>query len=232
MDFIKEDLQTRGDEITEFLELIKFFENTEKIRDDSGGLHTINPSLKNTLKAKVFLLLYNLIESTMRESIRHIHEELSEREITFNQLRDTFRKEILKRAKSDKVGLDELCNQTVSDISKQLLAATFKSNSIFSGNIDHQEICSQAKIYGFSTQTEYDETRHGRSLGTIKDKRNDLAHGNFSFSEIGGNYTYSELEGFAKEVLCYLENITTHIANYLSQQNYLAPQGAKPLTHQ
>lgn len=226
MDFIKEDLQIRGDEVIEFLELIKFFEATEKIRDDSGNLHTINSSLRNSLKAKVFLLLYNLIESTMRESIRHIHDTLDAREITFNQLRNTFRKEILKRVKSDKVGLDELYNKTVLDISTQLLAATFKSNAIFSGNIDHQEICSQAKIYGFSTQTEYGETRHGSNLKTIKDKRNDLAHGNSSFAEIGGNYSHAELENFTNEVLSYLESITTHIANYLSQRDYLASQGA------
>lgn len=224
MDFIKEDLQNRGGEIIEFLDLIKFFEETEQIRDDSGNLHTINLSLKNTLKAKVFLLLYNLIESTMRESIRHIHDTLDEREITFNQLRNTFRKEILKRAKSDKVGLNDLYDQTVLDISTQLLAATFKSNAIFSGNIDHQEICSQAKIYGFLTQTEYGETHHGNNLKTIKDKRNDLAHGNSSFSEIGEDYSHTELKNFTTEVLNYLDSITTHIANYLNQQDYLASQ--------
>ena len=232
MDFIKEDLQTRADEIVEFLDLIKFVEKTEKITDESGSDHSINISLKNTLKGKVFLLLYNLIESTMRESIRYIHEILNGQEITFNQLRDEFRKEILKRAKSEKIGLEELTNSTTVDISKQLLVATFRENAIFSGNIDHKEICEQAKIYGFSTQTEYEQTKHGRNLLIIKNKRNDLAHGNSSFSEIGENYTHTELEDFTKEVVNYLESITTHIANYLSQRDYLAKQDASSETDQ
>ena len=225
MDLIKEDLQSRADEISEFLELIKFFESTEKITDEQGNTHSIQSSLKNTLKGKVFLLLYNLIESTMRESISHIHENLEGQEIAFNQLRNEFRKEILKRARSEKIGLDTLFNNTSTDISKQILNATFKKSSLFSGNIDHKEISKQAKIYGFLISTEYEQTKHGSNLETIKDKRNDLAHGNISFAEIGNRYSYEELANFTKEVICYLESITTHIANYLNQQDYLAEQG-------
>jgi len=225
MDLIKEDLQSRADEISEFLELINFFESTEKITNEQGSTYSIQPSLKNTLKGKVFLLLYNLIESTMRESISHIHESLEGQEISFNQLRNEFRKEILKRAKSEKIGLDTLLNNTTTDISKQILNATFKKSGLFSGNIDHKEICKQAKIYGFLINTEYGQTKHGSNLETIKDKRNDLAHGNTSFAEIGNSYSYEELESFTKEVICYLESITTHIANYLNQRDYLAEQG-------
>lgn len=131
MDLIKDDLHTRADEISEFLELIKFLEEVEIITGEPENSHVITLSLKNTLKAQVFLLLYNLIEATMRESISYIHDILTEREISFNQLREELRREILKRAKSDKVGLDELCRKTALDISKQLLAATFEKKDIF-----------------------------------------------------------------------------------------------------
>lgn len=146
MDLIKEELHTRADEISKFLELIKFLEEEEIIKGKSENSHEITPSLKNTLKGQVFLLLYNLIEATMRESISYIYEKLEGLEISFNQLRDELRREILKRAKSDKVGLDELCRKTALDISKQLLAATFEKKDIFSGNVDHKEICEQARI--------------------------------------------------------------------------------------
>jgi len=223
MDSIKEDLQTRADEIMEFLSLIKFIDESEQITNEQGTRHNIKDSLKNTLKGKVFLLLYNLIESTMKESISHIHEKLEGLEISFNQLRVEFRKEILKRTKSEKIGLQNLFEQTATDISKQLLKATFRKKAVFSGNIDHKEICGQAKIYGFETSTNYNQTKHGQNLETIKDKRNDLAHGNSSFSEIGRNYTYQQLMAFSEEVINYLEGITTHIANCLNQQDYLAP---------
>jgi len=178
------------------------------------------------------LLLYNLIEATIRESISYIHEKLEGLEISFNQLRDELRREILKRAKSDKVGLDELCRKTALDISKQLLAATFEKKKIFSGNIDHQEICKQAKIYGFNTSSEYIKTKYGSSLETIKNKRNYLAHGNNSFSEIGSQYSIQDIENFVNEVINYLESITTHITDYLSQQGYLMKQDELSSTDQ
>jgi len=232
MDLIKEELHTRADEISKFLELIKFLEEEEIIKGKSENSHEITPSLKNTLKGQVFLLLYNLIEATMRESISYIHEKLEGLEISFNQLRDELRREILKRAKSDKVGLDELCRKTALDISKQLLAATFEKKKIFSGNIDHQEICKQAKIYGFNTSSEYIKTKYGSSLETIKNKRNYLAHGNNSFSEIGSQYSIQDIENFVNEVINYLESITTHITDYLSQQGYLMKQDELSSTDQ
>lgn len=224
MDLIKEDLQTLTDEINDFLELIKFLDKTSKIVDETESSYSINDSLKDTLKGEVFLLLYNLIESTLRESITHIHEVLKGEEIHFNQLRPEFRKEILNRAKSDKIGINNLCQSTAVDISIQLLAATFRANIIFSGNIDHQEVCKQAKIYGFKTESDYGETKHGVSLKLIKDKRNDLAHGNFSFSEIGKSYSVEQINEFSKEVFNYLDSITTHISNALIQKDYLEEQ--------
>ena len=221
MDLIKDDLQTLSDEINDFLELINFLKNSKKITDESGNIYSINDSLKDTLKGEVFLLLYNLIESTLRESITHIHDVLKGEEIHFNQLRPEFRKEILNRAKSDKIGIDNLCKSTALDISTQLLAATFRANILFSGNIDHREVCKQADIYGFKTESDCIKTKDGYNLKLIKKKRNDLAHGNFSFSEIGKSYTVEQMNEFSQEVFNYLDSITTHISNALIQKDYL-----------
>lgn len=102
----------------------------------------------------------------------------------------------------------------------------------FSGNVDHKEICEQAKIYGFKTKTEYKETKHGSSLEIVKKKRNYLAHGNNSFSEIGSQYSIQDIENFVNEVINYLESITTHITDYLSQQGYLMKQDELSSTDQ
>ncbi|MDD2738951.1 MAG: MAE_28990/MAE_18760 family HEPN-like nuclease [Methylomonas lenta] len=221
MDLIKEDLKIRAKEINDYLDLLNFIEDTKSLINDTGKVHKIDVTLKSTLKGMVFLLLYNLTEATMRESIAHIHEQMDQKAIEFNQLRETIRKEILKRARSEKIGIDHLLINTKSSISKQLAASTFNKKNLFSGNIDHQEVTGQAKIYGFNTDTEYDETKHGKSLKTIKEKRNDLAHGNDSFAEIGKNYATSDLNDFAREVIAYLDKITSHIADYVASQSYL-----------
>ncbi len=224
MELIKEDLRKRAEEIEEFLNLVRFIEGTEIIKnlDNSGGSENelvIGISLKNTLKGEIFLLLYNLIESTMRDSISHIHDELDEREVSFNDLRGKFRKEILKRAKSEKIGLDSLYTKTSSDISKQLLRATFNENGIFSGNIDHKEVCDQARIYGFKHAIRVNSDQ----ILTVKNQRNKLAHGHQSFADIGKLYTIHEIKELTKDVINYLESITDHVSDYIKQQAYLEP---------
>jgi len=221
MNYIKEDLETRKQEIIEFLNLIRFLEDTKKITSIEGQDHSINIRLICTLKANIFLLLYNLIESTMRESINYIHEKIDAKEVLFNELRDELRKEILRRVKSKNISLDNLCKNIATNISTQILTASFKDSYIFSANIDHQEICKQAKIYGFDTQTDYKDTAHGEPLEKIKRNRNDLAHGNASFSKVGEAYTYQDLNILTTQTIKYLEKIIEHISSYINRQAYL-----------
>jgi hypothetical protein len=221
MDLIKEDLKNKSEEIDQFLELLEFIENTESIANSTKDTYNVDARLKNTLKGVVFLLLYNLTEATMRESISHIHDKMDEKAVEFNRLKETIRKEILQRAKSDKIGLDQLLKNTSPLISINLARATFNEKNLFSGNIDQDEIKKKADIYGFNSSTDYKKTKHGERLKTIKQKRNDLAHGNSSFSEVGRNYTTNELSEFVREVVAYLSEITTSISLYVSSQNYL-----------
>jgi DNA-binding phage protein len=55
----------------------------------------------------------------------------------------------------------------------------------------------------------------------IKNKRNDLAHGNKSFAEIGKDITVEELLKIKEEVTAYLEQILNNINQYITGQDYL-----------
>jgi hypothetical protein len=55
----------------------------------------------------------------------------------------------------------------------------------------------------------------------IVNKRNDLAHGNKSFAEIGKDITVEELLKIKDEVIAYLEQILNNINDYITTQNYL-----------
>jgi DNA-binding phage protein len=52
-------------------------------------------------------------------------------------------------------------------------------------------------------------------------KRNDLAHGNKSFAEIGKDITVEELLKIKEEVTAYLEQILNNINQYITGQDYL-----------
>ncbi|WP_253825412.1 MAE_28990/MAE_18760 family HEPN-like nuclease, partial [Salmonella enterica] len=117
--------------------------------DDKEHKFSITAQSRKTLKGAVYILLYNLIESTMREAICLIHETIYDRNVEFDKLRKNIRSEILKRLKNESVNIESLVNRLTKGISCGISYGTFNKKKIFSGNIDREEIKEKSKIYGF-----------------------------------------------------------------------------------
>jgi hypothetical protein len=109
----------------------------------------------------------------------------------------------------------------VTNISTDIISECFDSEKIISGNLDAREIRKIAKDYGFSCQTNAQITKNGRELLTVKNKRNDLAHGIFSFCDCGKDYTIEDLLKIKKQVIPYLREILQNIEQYIQTEAYL-----------
>lgn len=59
-------------------------------------------------------------------------------------------------------------------------------------------------------------------MRTVKDNRNDLAHGNKSFSEIGKDTTPDKLEEARKQTAAILILTIRNVTAYLNEKRYLA----------
>lgn len=225
MQDIKDDFDTRSDEILEYLNLIVFIENAGSEIVDANTppkKYNVTSEVRKTLKGTVYILLYNLIESTMREAISFIHESLSSKRVEYDQLCESLKKEILRRIRNESVNLDSVFFSTKEKFGPNISLATFNKKKLFSGNIDRDEINSKSKVYGFSTDSRYADTKHGEKLKTIKQHRNDLAHGNVSFAEIGKGVSHSDLEKTCLETIAYLSAIIDNITYYLQSDGYLS----------
>lgn len=225
MQDFREDFDKRSNEILEYLSLVKFIDISGSEITSSGDnsiTQQITSEVRKTLKGTVYILLYNLVESTMREAISYIHDSIYSQHVNFDDLCLTLKKEIIKRLKSDAVSIENIVSNSSNGLSLDISFTTYNKKKIFSGNIDREEIKLKSRIYGFSTQCEYSQTKHGEKLSTVKRNRNDLAHGNVSFSEIGQNVTYQELESTSNEVIAYLDAITSNIEIYITDASYLA----------
>lgn len=84
-----------------------------------------------------------------------------------------------------------------------------------SGNIDAKEIRNIANQIGFES------SENGRDLVTIKEKRNHLAHGEKSFSEVGRDYSINDLISFKDSTYSHLEDVIEKITSYVSNRNYI-----------
>jgi hypothetical protein len=181
----------------------------------------INDNLLTTLKATGFLLLYNLIESTMTNAIEAIFDELKRNNVCFDDLRDELKKIIIDNIKDkDNKSTDNLLAD-IQDISVDIISASFNKNRLFSGNVDAKKIKDIASKYGFSCTTNKRKTRDGIDLLKVKTNRNDLAHGFKSFQDVGKIYFEDDLLEIEKRVTSYLREILRNIESYLSNQEYL-----------
>lgn len=177
----------------------------------------IDNELSTILKANGFLLLYNLIEATIRNSIDAVLNSIHASSVTFRDLSDNLKKIWIKQ--ESRIITGDKNHEKIMMIAKAILdneILSFERDCInISGNIDAQKIREILKQFGGK------EISNGRDLKTIKDKRNNLAHGEFTFSEIGKDYTVRDLIDYKDETKKYLSNVLDEMQDYIGKQKYL-----------
>jgi len=215
------DFNERVEEIEEYFTFLdRLIQHELEIvqSQDRTQVLILEDRLAKTLKANGFLLLYNLVESSMRNAVEEIFSELHTRQVSFDQISVGLRKVILQNLKNCSV--DKLHSQ-ISHIAVDIINISFSSEELFSGNIDRRKITEIARQYGFSDDTDYEKTKHGKNLVIIKSKRNDLAHGNKSFGEVGRDVSIRELIQYKNETIESMRAILQNIEEYLTDQQYL-----------
>jgi hypothetical protein len=183
-----------------------------------------NDNLFKILKSNLLIMLYNLIESSISNAIEEIHNNIYSNSISFDSLKREIKSIIISNTK--RVNPDKLVLQ-INDIATDIVKHTFKKDELFSGNVDGKKIREISAKYGFNSDTDYVKTKHGSHLVTIKDKRNDLAHGIFSFTEVGKEYTIQDLEEMKDKTLNYIAEILDNIEYYLLNKEYICVEEHK-----
>ena len=212
----------RLNEVTLYFETIKLLDNGDCsiiCKDINGGTteKIIDGELAKIMKANGFLLLYNLIEATIRNSISAILNSISTDKLTFKLLSDNLKKLWINQEINKTKDISKF-KEKVSELSEKILndkLLEFSNECVnISGNIDAQRIREIAKKFG------YLEPKDGRGLQTIKDNRNQLAHGEFTFSDIGKNYTSNDLIDYKSEVVTFIENVLNNVETYIDTKGY------------
>ena len=175
-------------------------------------------NLFKTLKSNLLIMLYNLIESSISNAIEEIHNNIYSNSISFNLLKEKIKSLVINNTK--RINSDKFVTQ-ITDIATDIIKHTFKREELFNGNVDSRKIKKLSEQYGFNSDTDYSRTKHGSHLVTIKDKRNDLAHGIYSFTEVGKEYTMQDLEDMKDKTINYISDILDNIEVYLANKDYL-----------
>lgn len=212
-------------EINTFLNYLKLLDKDsielKYTKDKKVILKPVSPKFLTILTANSFLLLYNVIESTIRNSVIAIYDNIKDEGVTFDELSDNLKKLWTKfnteRFKEGNFKMETI-REFVLDFANKIISrevVMFSEEWMdFSGNLDANEIRGLAEKIGFLTSPD------GRNLVKIKDKRNRLAHGEHTFYDVGKDYSVREIIELKDEVFVYLDDVVKNVGTYIRKKDY------------
>ena len=227
----KPDFESTKKEIEKYLTFLQHVENGDLVLKNSafnvGEGFSIDTELTNILKANTFLLLYNLVESTIRNLLWDIFLALQQDKVPYQELVQEIKFLLIERKVSvDFSSTNETITKQMLDILEsaftdlELLHPSEKRNIHLSGgNLGFKEIQRTFKKYGIKDITESDK-KQPNSFNETKEKRNSLAHGEKTFKDCGKGYSYKDLKEHNDYIVEFLERIIDVIENYIQNKSY------------
>lgn len=188
-------------------------------------LRPIDVSLSKILKSSAYLVLYNLMESTVTLALARLNGAMSEQGLTYAdadlRIRNMWvgaRLKHLANGANHGTYLEEV-RQLVQDVQDRKTVEIPEDHIPVSGNLDAGKMRDLAGAYGFRKNTVIAE-RRSEKLRIVKDRRNALAHGDKSFAELSADDTLEDLEATKKAVLVYLREFIRHVSKYVDRRGY------------
>lgn len=179
------------------------------------------------LKSNAFLMLYNLVESSVTSSILAIYAEVRTQQLPYasvcQQIQNLWADYILDQAHGK-----DASHKTYKKKALDLVYNVYNSKTIcleqkamnVSGNLDLEKILSICRKHGILEPVKYKS--EGAKLETIKDRRNALAHGEISFVECGRDCTIGELIEIKDKTFLFLDEVIQNINLYYTKQEFKA----------
>ena len=224
-------LSSKFDERVEEIDLYFSFlrnldEKKAKLQITGKRTRSLTPKedLLKILKANVYLLLYNLIESSMRSGLLAIYDSIKADGVPYVQLVQELQRvwvnNVLsaapdRAAENTATKVHELITQVVEEE-----IVTFDPQKLrISGNVDARRVRALCEEHGFSHTTR--GVKGGNRLVHVKTERNNLAHGHTSFIESGRNITLGDLDAIRKQVVSFMRQILRNVERYISAKKYI-----------
>lgn len=229
----------RNLEITAYLDFLKVaVERRATLSAKDGELQfPLTLELTHTLKANLVLLLYSAMEATLVQLLDEMHDTIgancSSADALNEQLLGVVWRTVKKGSKSTVLPFASPLHTSLfrywMDDWKIRTAGKEKRVDGISGSVDNLIFYEQLKKFGVVAQTFNDRPPAHLTdvvLQKVKNNRNELAHGEKSFTDLGRDLAVPTLEADSLTVFDTLRKITAEVDNYLQEQRYLAQPAA------
>lgn len=224
------DFEEKCLEIERFLEFVNDLDegkdNQLRYKDiqNTWKQKPISREVQKTLRASCYLLIYNLLESSTCDALDSIHQTLASEQIDLQALSNNLKKIIFSNLKNG-LGDNHIQELITNQIDLRLVIREhgYSKRNFLNGNFDMDAIKKIEKKYGFSLHVVNGQTGvyNPEIIKTIKNKRNNLAHGSESFERCGQNIPILSMNNTYLHARNALLALFNGINNFINSQNYL-----------
>lgn len=224
-------MQAIFDMFDERVEEIDLYFKAMKDLDQGASCHVSDDTFYNDefikiLKANTLLMIYNLVESTVMGGILEIYDKLKQEGLTYSEVRkeikDIWFSYKFRQVYDPKAHYNTYKGKALEIVNSILIGEVIELDrkaTAISGNLDAQQIRNVCNEHGIVFQTDA-QSRGGIVLETVKDRRNDLAHGTLSFAECGRNYSIEDLGIIKDQTILFLRGLLLGMKKYYDEKQY------------
>ncbi|WP_104403486.1 MAE_28990/MAE_18760 family HEPN-like nuclease [Vibrio penaeicida] len=205
---VKDDFDEKRIEASILLDHIK------ELSEKAGNVNKVA-----IIKSAFMVLLYNAIESTTVLVLERVHEKVSRHK--YDELSDPLKKMFVEcylfneGKRKQQLNLNSIVDNSLNFPTFEELT---KKVNLFSGNLDARELTKILSRYGIGKITSVNKEK----LLIVKNKRNQIAHGEVMFKECCRNSTHDELTIIQNAVFDSLDQMISLTERYFDNCKYLA----------
>mgnify|MGYP000946993959 CR=1 FL=1 len=184
----------------------------------------ITREVQKTIRASTYLLIYNLLESSMCNALDAIHLTLESEQVDIQKVSTKIKRIIYNNLKNGlgEKSIDTLISNNI-DLRPIIMKHGYNKKDLLSGNLDVDVLQKIEKKYGFKSFPIGGENGlySPSTIKEIKIKRNELAHGSLSFEQCGQQIPILTMRTKYIEAKNLMLAVFNGLNNFLDQQHYL-----------
>lgn len=195
-----------------------------EIESAKSHIETIdNNRLIKIMKSNLLLMLYNLVEACVVSGMMEIYEDLKNDGCSYgsviSEIQNIWAKNEINEIygpTTDRTAYENRVQRIIQNITTESPIVLHRDALGVSGNLNAKkikELCDRHRI-------RYQLATRGESLERVKLERNNLAHGDVSFSDCARNLSLSDLETIKDEVFLFIDGILDGMKNYYDGKGY------------
>lgn len=229
MQDVIDDFNERVGNVSNFLALLQQLEQPGVVVTDSSTNTTIpvfgEESFK-VMKASAFLLIYNMVESSIRSAFQHVYERIENDARWFGTVAPKFR-ELWIKQRFREMNLDSASPRNFRELAADLTNAVLDQSTVHltaeklpvAGSLNAKRIRDVCELHGVSVVVD-PQAHGGLQLETVRQLRNDLAHGHVGFAACGQDHGVSDLIRINEEAILFIKGILENIREFVDQAKY------------